>query len=755
MTFEPTADPTFRHRILFVDDDLGMRILATEALEGAGFQVMEASSGEEALSLLQEGLPDAVLLDVIMSGIDGYETCRQLRLLPGGASTPVLIMTGLDDEEAIEEAYRAGATDFITKPIHYALLAHRLRYLMRASGAFREVRETAEQLARTQRLARLTQWQMCLRTGRFRWSDETATIFGLPPLSRVTSLDALTRWVHPEDRARVETTVRSGEAHRLEYRLKLPDGTERIIHQEAERITDERTGAMQLVGAVQDVTEWRLAERQVTKLAYFDSLTGLPNRAYLGAYVREAVAGAERHGHSMAVLALDLDLFKRVNDMLGHAAGDALLVEVASRLADSLCGGEGARPWESRTDASGGSAGILAARLGGDEFIVVLGRVRSPEEAAVVARRILDKLACSYQLEGTEVFVSSSIGIATYPENGRDVETLFENADAALYHAKDSGRNNFQFYSPVIHEKARRRVELEQGLRAALGHGIVSGNKASESARAQELHLAFQPKVLMPSGRVVGVEALLRWTSPTLGVVPPVELIPVAEDTGLIVPLGEWVLRTACTEAKRWMGPGKEELAVAVNVSSRQFREPGFAARVGEILQETGFPPRLLEIEITEGVVMQDTAASHRTLSELKAIGTRIALDDFGTGYSSLSYLTRFAIDILKIDRSFIKGLGAKGSEAIISAIIALSRSLRLDLVAEGVETEEQVAFLETQGAIEIQGYYFAKPMSAEALEQWLALYEQRRLERPEQSIRLPGSLRPTRWNSTYPAGLQ
>lgn len=716
---EVRANPT----ILLADDDFSVRLLASEALENAGFVVHAFESGDVALGRFAALRPDAVLLDVIMPGMDGYETCRKMRALPCGGTIPILMLTGLGDVHSINEAYEAGATDFITKPVSYALLPYRVRYLLRAAAAFRKAREGELRLARTQRLARLAQWELDLETDRFTWSVEASEIFGIPPAQREQGLLALTRWVHPVDRERVEAVLASPAPHQVDFRLVLPDGRERFIHQDVEVVAELDGSGPKLVGAVQDMTERWLAERQVTELAYYDTLTRLPNRVYLKQSLEQALARSEREKQAMAVLALDLDLFKRVNDMLGHAAGDELLTDVAARLRQ--CARE-PEPWarSARGSVEPRSAEPVVARLGGDEFVVLLPGIRAAEEVTTLARQILASLAEPYCLNGTEITLSTSIGIAMYPSDGSTAEDLFEHADAAMYHAKDRGRNNFQFFTPSIHVQAVRRVQIENRLFTSFADGAAdlasAGGKAGFS-------LHFQPKVTLTSRRVVGFEALVRWQCDELGSVSPAEFIPVAEQTGLIVPLGRFILYEACRFGARF---GEDAMRVAVNISARQLREPDFVEMVTEALESTGFPPERLELEITEGVVLSDGADNLAVLSQLKRLGVRIALDDFGTGYSSLSYLTRFPIDILKVDRSFVKDLGQAKSNAIVSAIIALARSLDVEVVVEGVETEEQLGFFSESGDVEIQGYYFARPMPEHAVEAWLREQRTRRVRR-------------------------
>ncbi len=712
--------------VLLIDDDPMMRILAVEALGSSGFNVVEADCGEAGVALFAAHVPDVVLLDVVMPGRDGYSVCEDLRKLSMGVGTPILMMTGLDDVPAIDRAYEAGATDFITKPVNYPLLAHRLRYLVRAASAFRDARASARRLGRAQRLARVVQWEMDLKTRSFRWSEEAHEVLGVPKGAHGGGVETLLDMVHHEDRARVASALASPRPHQVEYRIVLPDGSERVVRHDAQIADDEDSGASLLSGAAQDVTELRDAERKARDLACFDTLTGLPNRSFLSSFLAHALTDAARDESMLAILSLGLDGFKRVNDTLGHAAGDALLREVASRIAacirsgDSLSLEDTAPATVERTLTSES----IASRLGGDEFVVVLSHVRSREDAALVARRISDRVGIAYDVGGTQVFISSSIGIACSPEAGTEVDVLLERAEAAMSHAKENGRNQFQFFTTNIQDKARRRMAVESEMRGALARaGIHPRSETIDYDALTDFRLEYQPKVKIPSGEACGVEALLRWKSAELGALSPLEFIPIAEETGLILPLGDWVLRTACAQAKRWADEGRS-LRVAVNVSVQQFRDPELPKAIRHALAATGLAPQLLELEITEGMLMQDTAASSAVLTELKSIGVRIALDDFGTGYSSLSYLTRLPIDSLKIDRSFIRDLGVGKSATITSAIIGLSRGLDIDLVVEGVETQAQLDFISKHGAAEIQGYFFARPMSVVALHEWRAARE-------------------------------
>jgi len=438
-----------------------------------------------------------------------------------------------------------------------------------------------------------------------------------------------------------------------------------------------------VVIVVRDVTERTYAEEQIKHLAYHDALTGLPNRLLFKDRLTVALSHAQREHTRLAVLFLDLDRFKVINDSLGHNIGDQLLQAVAARVQSCVR--------ESDT----------VARLGGDEFTIMIPSLVRSEDAAPVAQKILEAVRYPFHLDGREFYITTSIGISLYPEDGMDAETLIKNADTAMYQAKEQGRDNYQLFNAYINAKALQRIALEHGLRRALLN--------------DEMKVHYQPIFDFRAGKIVGMEALLRWTHPDMGPIPPSVFIPLAESTGLMSPIGQWVLRTACRQAKEWHDQGFRNLSLAVNLSVTQLQQPDLVARVREVLEETGLPPRLLELEITESSAMQSPEASVRTLYDLKKLGIRISLDDFGTGHSSLSYLKRFPIDTLKIDQSFVRDINSDpDTAAIVTAIIAMAHSLRLKVIAEGVEFSEQASFLKHYSCDQMQGYLIKAPVGAE-----------------------------------------
>jgi diguanylate cyclase (GGDEF)-like protein len=441
-------------------------------------------------------------------------------------------------------------------------------------------------------------------------------------------------------------------------------------------------------------SKWR-AEHRIVKLAYFDALTGLPNREQSRSRLSSALAAAQESERMMAVLYLDLDNFKRVNDTLGHAVGDELLTVVAARLRHSLRSNDGPG-----TDAKSSPRSSHIGRLGGDEFIVLLPNIRSAADAAAVASRLIADLQAPMRLALHSLVITPSVGISLYPSDGSDVDTLLRNADLAMYFAKRKGPGMHAFFDAAMNDAALRRFTLEAKLRGALERG--------------EFTLHYQPQFDVSTGAVAGMEALLRWTSDDLGAVTPAEFIPVAEETGLILPIGEWVLRTACRQAKAWLDEGLPFGRMAVNVSGQQFILKDFPATVASVIAETGLPSPMLELEITESVVMKDEAWAEVALSQLKGLGVQLAIDDFGTGYSSFGRLRHFAVDRLKIDQSFMTSLlECSDDRAIAAGIIAMSRSLRINVTAEGVESLPQLLFLQEHDCHEAQGFLFSRALPA------------------------------------------
>ncbi|MDH3669570.1 MAG: EAL domain-containing protein [Gammaproteobacteria bacterium] len=675
----------------------------TQPAERPQIEVVCCEQAEQAVDAvvqaLAAGQPFAVaFLDIRMPpGKDGVWAAEQIRALD--PDIEIVIVTAYSDVDPQEIAARVPPVDkllYLQKPFH----PHEVRQCVSSLGAkwrgAQSLRKNQVRLETAQRIAKFGYWELDPQTGYAWWSRELCNVFGLPVDHCSGPIQTLWSRIHPDDEPQVQVAinraVRERTARSLEYRIRAPDGSERYIRQEV-IATDAEDNVCRMIGAVQDVTERKVMENQIRHLAYFDQLTELPNRTFLTKHLTYVLSQAKRYERTVALLYVDLDNFKRINDTFGHSRGDDLLREVSVRLKacvrESDVVTHASRPERPSPMDKSGTDTII--RFGGDEFIVLLSEVAHVQDAARVARRIIRALEVPVRFDATDVVVGASIGIALYPNDGDTDEVLLKNADAAMYHAKENGRNNFQFYTETLNATAFERLSLEADLRHAI--------------ETDELILHYQPKISVVDGTVVGAEALVRWHHPELGMVGPGEFIPIAEETGLIVPLGEFVLRTACNQIKQWEDAGVR-MPISINVSFRQFRDQSLISQARQALAATGISPHLLEIEFTESAVMEDTRASDRLLAELKALGLSISLDDFGTGYSSLSRLKRLPIDILKIDQSFVSDLlTSADDEAIVTAIIAMAHHMKLTVVAEGVETQAQLDILSHHGCDIMQGY--------------------------------------------------
>ncbi len=689
---------------LVIDDDLVTRIAISDYLEEAGFQVSEAATGQDGLAALGADSIDIVLLDVGLPDIDGLEVCRRIRALSEGLHLPVVMMTGHDDEGSVHRTYEAGATDFVAKPLNFGQLMHRLRFLLRAKDVADKLRLSEARLAQAQRIARIGSWEFDLKSRVFECSDQVGEILardnGLAP----TSLEAMFGAVCQEDRDHAHWKFKQGailgDAYDLEFRVRRQDGSLAFIHQETEYVTDEYGQVLRALGTLQDVSESRAAQAQIRELAFFDNVTGLPNRAFFMERLAEMLALARRKQRKLALMFVDLDQFKRVNDSWGHHAGDELLRQVSDRLNHTL----------RRCDVVsriGDADSRTLARLGGDEFVVLLSEIARPEDAGTVARRILEELKRPFTIEDTEIHVSGSIGIASYPDDGTDEQSLLRNADVAMYQVKEEGRNSYRFFTPEMNTRAIERLNMEASLWRAL--------------EREEFCLHFQPKVDVGSGRIVGAEALVRWQHPTIGLVSPAQFIPIAEESGIIVPLGSWVLNEACRQLAEWGDHMGEDFQVCVNLSGAQFSQPDLREVIEAALNSSGLAPARLQLELTESILMGDTGRHLQTLEAMRDMGVELSIDDFGTGYSSLAYLKRLPIACLKIDRDFIRDIDEdERDSAIVRGTIALAHSLALRVTAEGVEKAAQRRVLEQLGCDELQGYYFSPPLPPAALVEWV-----------------------------------
>jgi diguanylate cyclase (GGDEF)-like protein/PAS domain S-box-containing protein len=675
--------------ILLVQDDAVRANAIQDALNSArdsSIQVVWVRRCSEALDSL-EGIA-AILLDLFLPDSRGIETFD--RLYHAAPNIPILVLIDPQDEDTAKLAVQRGAQDYLFKARLDAYLlpkavASMIERAANAEALFNEkeraqvtLNSIGDAVVSTDVSGRVTYLNV-IAEGLTGWSQQEASGQPLEEVFRI--IDATTRETAQNP---MMLAIRQNKTVALPPNCVLirRDGVEAAIEDSAAPIHDRRGAVTGAVMVFHDVSVAREMTLKMSYLAQHDSLTDLPNRVLMNDRLVEAIELSCRYQRKLAVLFVDLDRFKRINDSLGHVVGDRLLQSVASRLFTCVRSSD------------------TVSRQGGDEFVILLWEERRPLDASITAEKILQALRAPHFIDHHELHVTASIGIVTFPEDGTDAETLMNNADFAMYHAKENGRDNFQFFKPEMNALAVERRELEGSLRHAIERG--------------ELSLNYQPKIDLVTGAITGMEALIRWRLPQRGLVRPGQFIAVAEECGLIVPIGRWVLREACRQTRAWQLAGLPPTSIAINISALELRDPGFASNVRDVLAETRLEPHFLELELTETVLMEDSRSVADVLRELKEIGVLLALDDFGTGYSSLSYLKRFPIDALKIDQSFVRALTTDADDAgIVTAVIGMGKSLHMRVVAEGVETRQQLEFLQQHNCPVGQGFYFSRPVPA------------------------------------------
>ncbi|WP_367618961.1 EAL domain-containing response regulator [Pelotalea chapellei] len=687
-------EPTNAELVLIIEDDAGLSDLMMSVLEDEGYASACATSGRQAMELLATRTAGLIMLDYALPDMTGAAFIEQIREL--GCMIPFVMVTGRDDASLAVQMMKTGACDYMLKDTTFldrlpAVVSRALndaRIRERLQRAEMSLRQSERRLARAQKIARMGSWEWNVVTGEIYWSDELYRIFGFAPREpAVIDMEWIFGLVNPTDMAAFRKVMlaaaKNAQPFNIVYRINsLTDG-EVVVNSQGEVECDSSGNVVLVSGTTLDITARIRAESEIQQLINYDTLTGLPNRSLLHDRLKLAIAQAAREHNLVGVLLLDLDRFKSINETLGHRAGDKLLKTVAKRL--SAC------VRESDT----------LARLGGDEFVTILIGVSSEDGITTVAKKVLALIAEPMYIDGHEIYTSGSIGIAVYPMDGEDGHTLLKHADLAMYQAKEQDRNNFQFFSREMNTKVLERMMLETSMRKALDR--------------EEFFLVYQPQVDVRSGRIIGMEALLRWQHPDMGLLGPDKFIYLAEDNGFIIPLGEWVLRAACKQNKAWQDAGLTPVRVAVNLSSKQFGQQRLDEMIASVLMDTGLEPQWLEVEITESAIMKNAEQNATILHKLKEMGIALAIDDFGTGYSSLSYLKHFPITRLKIDRSFVRDITTNPDDAAIAEIIiAMAQTLKLNVIAEGVETRPQMEFLSFHNCVEMQGYLFSRPVPAE-----------------------------------------
>jgi diguanylate cyclase (GGDEF)-like protein len=686
--------------IIAEDEDIG-RLLLAEAAAACGLLPIDFANGQDALDEILKRDVAIAFLDVSMPGMDGYTVCRKIRELPRFASLPIVMVTGRDDTDAVTQAFDAGATDFIAKPVNWSLLPHRLAYILRNSAVVRKLADRESKVRALVEAIPHTLWVVSA-SGELIWSPNdtrrdadgsAATTPGtasfpamIPAYMRNAVLDL------------VRQTAADGRSRKLEYRDDAPASGSRSAE-----LTVSRCDGGDVLIVRQDTSERTAAAENIAKLAYYDTLTGLPNRPHCMEIAAQLLANVTEFGASqdgLAFIYLDLNGFKRINDAFGHSAGDNVLKQVAATITTALA------PFQTQV------AHLSLSRLGGDEFVILVRHAHVRPLAVKIAEACCTALATPVTSGKLEFLATPSVGIAMYPDDGTDVESLLKYADTAMYQAKAAGAApKIAIYTAAMSARLRDTLELEASLRRAV--------------RADALGVQYQPKFSLHDRSIVGVEALMRWVDPEHGEVSPTRFIPIAEESGLIVDLGMWMIRKVCRQLREWLDRGIE-VPVAINLSGMEllFGDP---ARLIEAETTRLFvPPGLIEVEITESVFVSDATAARDNVDKIRRLGCQIALDDFGTGYSSLAYLTRFPPDRLKIDRSFVRNVDrSTGDAAIANAILSLANSVNVMVTAEGVERGGQLEWLRIRGCREAQGFLLSRPLTSVEL-------ERRFLDKPE-----------------------
>ncbi|APG27777.1 hypothetical protein A7E78_07965 [Syntrophotalea acetylenivorans] len=684
-------------RVLIIEDAEDDALLLARSLRQAGYDLVyeQVDTGKAMTSALAEREWDIVISDYSMphfSALAALEVLKQ-----SGLDIPFIVLSGNIGEETAVESMRAGAHDYVMKG-HTARLLPAIDRELREAASRRQKRCAEETLLDSEQ--RFRSIFLNAITGMATLSAEGKFLQVNPAFCKMlqrseeelvgkTTYD----FTHPSDVAltrRLFSEAKAGQRQSVDYekRFLCKDGDTLWAHVSTSWLFDDQKQVTYCISLVHDITPHLQAQQEIRQLAYFDTLTGLPNRQLFRERCSDLLSLSGKH--PVGVLIIDLDRFKGINDTFGHDIGDQCLQEVSERLADCL------------------EKGAILARLGPDEFAVALPDIDNPESLSFLAEKILIVLSAPIELAEQPLYCSASIGLALYPTDGGNVDTLIKHAGVALHKSKEQGTGSYRFYDPEMNLVTCQRLAMETHLRQAL--------------ERQELSLHYQPQIDLRSGKVIGMEALLRWDSSALGSVSPAQFISLAEETGLILPIGAWVLETACKQARQWHQAGFDNLRMAVNISACQFKQPDFIERLDQVFQETGLDPEYLEVELTESIVMERSEETLMTLTDLKIRGIKLAIDDFGTGYSMLSYLKYFPIDRIKIDRSFVRDITTDSDDAAITeAIVVMAHSLKLKVVAEGVETEEQLEFLRGCGCEEVQGFYFSRPHPVDRAELFLS----------------------------------
>lgn len=684
--------PPTPESILIVEDDPVTRLALVKVLTKSGYHTLTAKNGREAVSHYIQYRPQLLLMDINMPVMNGFDAVQVLRNYETERSVPILMMTDNNDTESIDKAYESGATDFITKPINWTLLSHRIRYFLRASKTESKLRNIESHLTKAQKLAKLGYWEWDIINDKVTGSETAFEIFGTP-VNENTNFDQLLTHVNLNDRALIHQAIsdlsQGQTSVQIRFQVTHPDKT--IVHADclAEANYDERGNIIMVSGTVQDMSRLHKAEYLNQYQAEYDVLTDLPNRTHFYQTVQHELDSNSDDAKS-AVIVIDIDRFKQINENLGQKQGDTILMALAKRL--------------NRITREQD----YVARLGNDEFVAFLQDLESNDDLTILINRFIRQLTAPFTLNSTDQYLTYSLGISIYPDDDTHAETVINYASIAMNKAKNAGGSQYKFYQSNMNQNALEMLSLENDLRTAVSN--------------RELEVYFQPQVDCITKQPTGAEALIRWNHPSKGTISPAVFISMAESTGLIDEIGDFVLEKAIQTAEGWHESG-HLLNIGINLSVRQLAQKTLIENVQRLISDIHFPARYIDLEITESLAMTNAESNKNTLLSLKALGVSLSIDDFGTGYSSLAYLHRFPIDTLKVDRSFVVNLDTKSGTAIANTILAMAQSLDLNVIAEGIENEAQAHFFRGKHCHVFQGNYFGLPMREKDFSEWLKTY--------------------------------
>ncbi|MCK4744103.1 MAG: EAL domain-containing protein [Sulfuriflexus sp.] len=681
--------------ILVVDDDHVTRHMVSQILKNSNYNIFEATNGKEAVELYNTVSPHIILMDVMMPIMDGYAACKEIRESSNFLELPIIMLTGLDDVESVKSALDSGATDFISKPINWILFEQRVHYALHARNMHEELQNQQIMLSQAQQIAKLGSWELSLEDNTFSISEQLRSLLRLSPDEELEQLSSLVDFSHPADkeivRSHIVDAMSNGVGYKLEHRLMGKDGSELYILQHAELIKDRTGYPVKIIGIVQDITELKSSQSIIHHQNHYDLLTDLPNRRLFTEKVIKDVIYSKNKNTSVVVYMVTLDNIRNLSESLGYKATETILISFATRLKQLQ------------------SDHIVISRFNDSTFAIMLKDFDDFSHVTGMAEAVLNLTIEPFNIDTHEIFISVSIGISIYPIDNNSAEATILGAENAMLNASKEGGGRYLFYSEHSNRQAQERLEIENDMRKGIERG--------------EFIPYFQPQINAKTGKITGFEALARWQHPNKGLVPPFKFIDIAEQTGLIIPLSISIFEQAFAQTKQWADDGLGIFKVGINLSIKQFSGNDVYEDVNTLLKKTGLASNQVDIEITESMAATKTDEMIHILHQFKEMGMEISIDDFGTGYSSLSHIQKFPIDTIKIDRSFVTDIDESGKGIIAKTIIAMSASLGMNVIAEGVETTTQLDMLLEHGCDNIQGYYFSKPLPASEFPDFIAKF--------------------------------